>query len=304
MILDKYVGSVAVLALVFMCSCARTAGNGPLSTPSGKPVVVATTSTLAALVKTVAGDAMDVRSLVPIGASPETYEPAPKDLVELSRAAVIVENGSGLEAWLSKLLADASPRARVVVLSDSLPGSASHPDGHPFANPHFWLDPTYAVVYVHTIARALAAADPAHAAFYQANASLEAKHLAMLDAWTKRQISSIPPDRRAMIADHDAWYYFDRRYGIEDVGAIEQSPGKEPSAADLVRLIARARAHNVRAIFAEPEFSPKLAKQLADSAGIKTVTDLYDDSLGAAPELSSYEGMMRHDVNAIVQALR
>ncbi len=304
MILDKIRMSAAPLAFAVMTACGHTAGNSPAPTASAKPMVVATTSTLASLVKMVAGDAIEVRSLVPIGASPETYEPAPQDLIELSHAAVIVENGSGLEAWLTKLLANAPPKARMVVLSDSLPAQVSHPNGSAFANPHYWLDPYYAASYVRAIADALAATDPAHAALYRANATAEIKRLAALDAWTRQQISTIPPDQRAMIADHDAWFYFDRRYGIDDVGAIEQSPGREPSAADLVSLIARAKVHHVRAIFAEPEFSPRLAKQLADSAGIKTVTNLYDDSLGTTPDLSSYEGMMHHDVNTIVQALK
>lgn len=304
MILDKTRMSVAVLALAAVVSCGRTSGNAPAPAASARLVAVASTSTLASLVKTVAGDAIDVHWLVPMGASPETYEPAPQDLIQLTHAAVIVENGSGLEAWLTKLLADASPQARVVVLSESLPSQVSHPNGSEYANPHFWLDPQYAASYVRAIADALAATDPAHAALYRTNAAAEIKRLAALDAWTRQQISSIPPSQRAMIADHDAWFYFDKRYGIDDVGAIEQSPGKEPSAADLVSLIARAKAHNVRAIFAEPEFSPKLAKQLADSAGIKTVTNLYDDSLGTTPDLSSYEGMMYHDVKTIVQALK
>ncbi|HXW52133.1 MAG TPA: metal ABC transporter substrate-binding protein [Candidatus Acidoferrales bacterium] len=301
MILDKR--WVWTLAVLLMAGCGRSSQTTPQAQSSAKPIIVATTSTLASLVKTVAGDRMDVHSLVPIGASPETYEPSPSDLVALSNAAVVVENGSGLELWLSKLLENAK-NARIVVLADALPAQIGHPAGAQFANPHFWLDPHYAAIYVGAIASALSAVDPPNASFYRSNALVEQRKLAALDVWTVKQIATIPVDQRAMIADHDAWYYFDRRYGIEDVGAIERFPGTEPSASDLAALIAQAKAHHVRAIFAEPEFSPRLARQLADSAGITTVTDLYDDSLGTTPELSTYEGMMHHDVNAIVQALR
>jgi zinc/manganese transport system substrate-binding protein len=302
MILDKRLSVVLILAGAV--ACAHTQVTNPAPSASSQLLVVATTSTLASLVKSVGGDAADVHWLVPIGASPETYEPVPKDLVEISHAAVIIENGSGLEAWLAKLLSEASPRARIVILSDSLPQAIAHPNGNEYANPHFWLDPLYAMAYVDAIEGALAAADPVHARYYHTNATAERKRLAALDVWIRRQIATIPPARRAMIADHDAWYYFDRRYGIDDAGAIEKSPGKEPSAADLVALIAQAKTHNVHAIFAEPEFSPRLAKQLADAANITTVTDLYDDSLGTAPGLNSYEGMMRHDVTTLVQALK
>lgn len=304
MILDKcrrLVPAVLIIAAVACNPVNRSPGAVPSA--SSKPIAIATTSTLASLVVAVADGHLQVRSLVPVGASPETYEPSPQDFVALNEAAVVFENGSGLESWLSKLLGNAK-KAQIVVLSDALPREVSHPAGAQFANPHFWLDPRYASLYVDAIGNALASVDPAHAAAYRSNAAAEKKKLGALDVWTAKEIATIPEGQRAMIADHDAWYYFDRRYGIEDVGAIERSPGREPSAADLAALIAQARAHHVRAIFAEPEFSPRLAKQLADSAGIATVTDLYDDSLGMTPELSTYEGMMRHDVNTIVQALR
>ncbi len=304
MVLDKC-RRLAPVLIIAALGCSPVAHPHEASVPSAppKPIAIATTSTLASLVTTVADGHLQVRSLVPVGASPETYEPSPQDFVALNEAAVVFENGSGLESWLSKLLANAK-KAQVVVLSDALPRDVSHPGGEQFTNPHFWLDPHYAALYVDAIENALASVDPAHAAAYRSNAAAEKKKLRALDGWITREIATIPEGQRAMIADHDAWYYFDRRYGIEDVGAIERSPRREPSAADLAALIAQARAHHVRAIFAEPEFSPRLAKQLADSAGIATVTDLYDDSLGTTPELSTYDGMMRHDVNTIVQALR
>lgn len=302
MILDKrFAACLAGLSIV-SAGCGRSV-QGPVASASAKPIAIATTSTLASLVRTVAGDRFEVRSLVPIGASPETYEPSPQDLVALGQAAIVFENGAGLESWFTKVLGEAR-NARIVVLSDALPRAVSHPNGAAFTNPHFWLDPHYAEAYVDAIAAGLAAVDPANAAVYRQNAAAEKRRLAALDTWIAKEIVTIPADQRAMIADHDAWYYFDRRYGIDDVGSIERFPGEEPSAADLVALIGEAKAHHVRAIFAEPEFSPKLAKQLADSAGITTVTDLYDDSLGTTPELSTYDGMMHHDVITIVQALR
>jgi zinc/manganese transport system substrate-binding protein len=297
--------ALAMCLLVVSCGHAAIPASRESPTPAapGRPLVVATTSTLAALVRTVSDDLADVRALVPIGVSPETYEPTPRDLVALSEASVIVENGAGLETWLAKVLGNAPPQARVLVLSESLPVAVTGRTGTQ-VNPHFWLDPTYAARYVSAIADALAAVDPRHAAAYRVNAARERKRLAALDVWIRRQIAAIPPSRRVMVTDHDAWYYFDRRYGIQDLGAIESSPGKEPSAADFAALVALARARHVPAIFAEPEFSPRLAKELADSAGITTVTDLYDDSLGTTPALSTYEGMMKHDVTTIVRALR
>lgn len=312
MILDKpkapragWLALALCIAVLTACSPSQHA-SVPQPTPSspGQSLhVAATISTLAALVKAVGGDKVDVVSIVPIGVSPETYDPSPRDLIAVANAQIIFKNGAGLEIWLDKMLrAVAKPSTKVVVLSDGLPVAGAKGPGEP-GNPHLWLDPTYAQVYVHKIVAALSEVDPANAAYYSAREKVEQKQLAQLDAWIKQRIATIPPSNRTMLTFHDAWYYFDRRYGIRDVGAIEQSPGQSPSAAYLAALIAQARASGTRAVFAEPQFSPKLAQQLAASAGIKTVTDLYDDTLGTTPQLQTYEGMMHYDVDTIVKAL-
>jgi manganese/iron transport system substrate-binding protein len=313
MILDKKKASRPVwfalalsIAVLTGCSSPQRAGAPQPTTPTSSAQhlhVAATISTLAALVKAVGGDKVEVVSIVPIGVSPETYDPSPRDLIALANAQIIFKNGAGLEIWLDKMLrAVAKPSTKVVVLSDGLPVAGAKGPGEP-GNPHLWLDPTYAQAYVRKMADAMSEVDPANGADYRARERDELAHLAELDAWIKQRIATIPPANRTMLTFHDAWYYFDRRYGIRDVGAIEQSPGQSPSAAYLAALIGQARASGTRAVFAEPQFSPKLARQLADSAGIKTVTDLYDDTLGTTPQLQTYEGMMRYDVDTIVKAL-
>lgn len=294
--------AAAALAALTLGACSKTRPAVQAPPSVARVNVVATMSTIAALVQSVGGDRVDVTSLVPVGASPETYEPTPHDVVSLAKARLIVENGAGLELWLAKLLRSAASRsARVLVLSDGLPVEGAS-TGQP-GNPHLWLDPHFAKTYVSKIAGALREVDPVNALTYSANERAQLARLDALDAWIKQKIARVPVQQRAMITFHDAWYYFDRRYGLRDIGAIEPSPGQEPSAAWLAKLIALARDNHVKAVFAEPQFSPKLAAELASSAGIKTVRDLYDDTLGATPGLQTYEGIMRYDVNTIVEAL-
>jgi ABC-type Zn uptake system ZnuABC Zn-binding protein ZnuA len=264
--------------------------NGPLD-------AVVTFSTLGAIVKDVGGDRVNITSLVPVGAAPETYEPTPADLIALSHADVVFENGSGLEAWMDKLLRSAGGDKSPVTLSGITDPAHAQ-------NPHFWLDPSKASEYAAEIASTLESADPQHAAEYRAHLKQTQTRYRVLDRWIAREIATIPPGQRVMICFHDAWYYFDKRYGIKDVGAIEPSPGQEPSAGAFAQLIADAKKNHVHAVFAEPQFSPKLARQLADGAGITTVSDLYDDTLGTAPALTTYEGLLRFDVERIVEALR
>jgi manganese/iron transport system substrate-binding protein len=290
---------VAVAIGVAFAGCGGTSKTVS-TTPSGSNAplnVVVTFSTLGAIVKDVGGDRVNVTSIVPVGGAPETYEPTPSDLIALSHADVVFENGSGLEAWMDKLLRSAGGDKSPVTLSGITDPARAQ-------NPHFWLDPAKASDYAAKIASALESADPRHAADYRAHLKQTQTRYHALDVWIAHEIATIPPDRRVMICFHDAWYYFDRRYGIKDVGAIEPSPGQEPSAGAFAQLIADAKKNHVHAVFAEPQFSPKLARQLADGAGITTISDLYDDTLGTTPELTTYEGLLRYDVERIVEALR
>lgn len=303
MILDKFaLRRVAAGAAVAVALAGCSAQPGSPTAPVGAQELTAacTISTLCSLVSSVAGDGVAVNGIVPVGASPETYEPSPSDVVTLSHARLLFENGLGLESWMSKILANSgSHDLTTIVLSDAVPASAKVS-----GNPHLWMDPVFAEAYVKYIAAALIAADPAHAATYRADASRELARLSALDRWIRGQIATVPPSHRAMICFHDAWYYFDRRYGIKNVGAIEPSPGQDPSPGYFAHLIALARANHVRAVFGEPQYSPKLAMALQSSAGIAIFTNLYDDTLGTSRDVSSYEDMIRFDVSVIVKALR
>lgn len=301
MILDKLpvrtAGSAISAAAIFIAGCAAHHDAATSNSASAKLSVACTISTLCSLVASVGGSDVELHGLVPVGASPETYEPTPSDVVALSRAQILFENGLGLEAWLQKLMTTAAPRGLVAVtLSDSVQRISG--------NPHLWMDPIYAAAYVRDIAQTLIANDAAHAPAYRANEAAELRQLDALDKWIRTQINTIPPDRRAMICFHDAWFYFDRRYGIKNVGAIEPYAGQEPSPGYFAHLVALAKQYHVRAVFGEPQFSPKLATALQSSAGIKVFTNLYDDTLGTGNDVSSYEAMMRRDVSVIVTALR
>lgn len=263
--------------------------------PAGGLRVLATTTLLASLAADVGRGRATVTSLLPVGASPETYQPAPADIVRVHEARLIVENGAGLERWLGAMLGGGAG-ARIVTCSDGLPIVA--------ANPHLWLDPVYAMHYVEAMRDGMIAADPAGAAVYRANAAHLDARLVRLVASIRAQIAKIPAANRTMIVFHNAWLYYDARFGLRTLGAIEEVPGSEPNAAHLARLIDAARAARVRAIFAEPEYNPKLVDSVARSAGIANVAVLYDDSVGTSPQTLDYISMLETDTATIVSALR
>jgi ABC-type Zn uptake system ZnuABC Zn-binding protein ZnuA len=270
---------------------------GAAATPPSHLRVVTTTTLLASLASSVGAGRADVASLMPVGASPETYEPSPADIGRLADAQVIVENGAGLEAWLDGMLRSVQGSgAHLVICSAGLPVVAG--------NPHLWLDPIYARTYVARMRDAFVAADPGGAKTYRANAALLDFRLADLDERIARAIRSLPPSRRGMIVFHNAWLYYDHRYGLRTLGVIEEFPGTEPSAAHLAQLVDLARANHLRTLFAEPEYNPKLLQAVARSAGITNIAVLYDDSVGTSPATRDYLAMLETDTQTIVDGLK
>lgn len=284
---------IAFALVAALCACSTPAA-GPAS--AAIPVVTSF-STLNSFVEAVGGKRVSVQNLVPVGASPENYEPTPQDVATLSEARLLVVNGAGIEAWLGKTLANAQNAAlHTVVCSDGLPVR--------IGNPHLWMDPIYAKQYVAKIRTGLASLDPAHAAEYAANAAAYDAKLDALVASIRSQIATIPASQRTMIVFHNAWLYYNARFGIKTVGVIEVNPGQDPNPQQIASLVDLAKRYHVRAVFAEPEYSPKLAQSLARSAGISVVSDLYDDSIGTNPQVRDYLSMMRYDTATIVKALR
>jgi ABC-type Zn uptake system ZnuABC Zn-binding protein ZnuA len=285
----------AMLAAMVLAGCSR--GPGQTAGGSGGVTVVATTSTLASLAVAVVGDPGRIHSLVPVGSSPEDYQPAPQDIEAIHDASVLVENGANLEGWLQSDLDNArNEKLTVVVCADGLPVRDN--------NPHLWMDPEFARVYVRKIRDALVLADPPNAAAYRSNAAAYDSQLVALIARTRQKIATIPPTQRAMIVFHNAFTYYDERFGLRSIGVLENHPGAEPSPQHIAEIVTLARANHVRAVFSEPEYSPKLVEALAESAGIKTVDSLYDDSVGTDPNVDNYIGMLDYDTDTIVHALQ
>ena len=285
--------AVAALGLLLLAACS----HAPQARPHGQLRIVATTTTLASIARGAAGEKADVRSLVPIGVSPEDFQPAPDAIEALRNADVLVENGAGLEGWLETTIRNAgNPNLRIVVCTAGLPVANG--------NPHLWMDPIFARAYAAKIRDALIAADTAHAAAYRAAAAAYDKTLAALTTRAQAKLQMIPPARRTMIVFHNAFDYYAKRFGLNVVGAIEPIAGAEPNPAHVADLVRLARSQHVPAVFAEHEYSDKLARALAQSAGGLEVAFLYDDSLGTQPGTDTYVGLIDTDTDTIVSALK
>jgi ABC-type Zn uptake system ZnuABC Zn-binding protein ZnuA len=292
--------ALGVAAMLVVAGC----GPGTGATPSGGTAlkVVATTTVFADIVRNVGGDRVSVASIIPAGAGPEDYEPKPADAKKLADADLIVSNGVGLDDFLDRLIVAAGEgSAARLVLGNGIPTIKVNGED----NPHFWLDPTLvADHYVPSISTALGRLDPAGAATYEANAAAYVAQLRDLDAADKAKIETIPPANRKLVTFHDAFPYFAAHYGFEVVGVILANVGQEPTASDLAALVGQVKATHTRAVFSEAQFSPDLARTLAQEAGVtEVVTTLYNDTVGPPPT-DTYLKMMAWNVDEIVKALR
>ncbi len=298
-----WLAAAALAIAVTGCSAAGPSSSSDLPSPEpGALRVVATTTVLADLVARVGGSKVSVISLVPKGGEVHTFDPTPLTLTTLSEAHLIVANGLGLDDSLTALVADVGSKGTVLKLAEGLEGATIlREDGE--ANPHLWLNVAYARKYAARIALALRTAAPAQAAAIDASAAAYDARLAELDAWVRSQVAVVPPANRKIISLHEAFPYFAEAYGLEIVGAVVATPGQDPSAGEIAALIAAIKASGAKAIFSEAQFSDKLARTIADEAGVQVESNLYNDSVGDPPA-DTYEGLIRWDVERIVAALK
>ncbi len=282
---------------------ALTACSAPASpSTNGLLAVVATTSLIGDVARQIGADRVSVNVLLPIGADPHAFEPRPQDVAALTDADLVLVNGLGLEATLQPLLGNART---IVTVSDGIPALPFAEEGGGL-DPHVWQDPNNVIVWVRNIRDAFAQADPAHADEYASNAETYIAELTALDAWIKEQVAQIPEANRKLVTDHEDFGYFTARYGFEQVGAVvpSVSTGSAPSAQELAALEDAIRSSGVKAVFVGSTVSPDLSRRVADDTGIRLVF-LFTDSLSAAGgDAESYLAFMRHNVNAIVEALK
>ena len=268
--------------------------------------VITSLPVLKDMAREVGGDRVKVTSLIPAGADVHTFQLVPKDLVSVKEADIVVFNGLDLEAPIEDAVMNAlNSKAVVVRLGEELDESyleESDEHGHDSkGNPHLWLDPIIAMKYVDLISKAFREIDAPGAATYEANARRYISELEALDIELSDTISAIPEERRKLVTFHDAFPYFARRYGLDMVGVVIESPGREPSAKELDDLLLQIQDSGVTAVYTEPQFNARILELLASDAGIKVLT-LYSDALDEVA--GSYVEMMRFNAQQLVEGLK
>jgi len=311
---------VAAIALTVGACGGSSASTSP--TNGSGYVVLATTSVFADIAKLALGDTVTIDTIVPAGVDVHTFEPSPADAQKLTDADLIVMNGLGLDEWVLTLLESAGKsEADVLELGEDLVGfeyiegaeeeheagteeeSETDEHGHGGTDPHIWLDPAGAQLYMERIAKRVSddradLADRIALAFGEGVDQLTA-----LKNDIAAKYAAIPAEKRKIVTFHDAFSYYARAYGITVVGVAVEAPGQDPSVQEIAALIEAIRAAGVTSIFSEVQFPSKVLDQIAAETGAVVLEDLYSDALGASPA-DTYIGAMRTNAEAILASFK
>ncbi|MCI0565913.1 zinc ABC transporter substrate-binding protein [bacterium] len=308
-------GAIIILAVLFYFG--GLFGGQKKSSDDGRLTVITTFFPLYDFTRNIAGDRANIDIL--FFQTPEVSSFTPTDVEKINNADMLIKNGAGFEPVLDDLLA-ASDNKDIVVVDTSVgvallkseeeeeegehekTSEESEEGGHAHGSfdPHIWLDPQNAIVQVENIRDALALHDPENREFYETNAEAYIRSLRELDNEIRKETTSFRT--KDFIAFHPAFIYFSEQYGLHQVAAIEEFPGKEPSPRYLAEVMDTIHSTGVTVIFSEPQFSPKIVDQIA--ADLEIAVRILDPVETGDPNRDSYVSIMKTNLETLKEAMK
>ncbi|MFJ9553448.1 metal ABC transporter substrate-binding protein [Nocardiopsis sp. NPDC101807] len=292
----------AGLALALpLTACSAEAGQTRDDT---RPLVLTTFTVLADMVGNVAGDRVEVASLTRPGAEIHGYEPTPDDLVRGQDADLIMENGLGLEAWFQQFTERVE--APTALLSDgieTIPISSGEYEGEP--NPHAWMSPDNALVYVDNIRDALTELDPGGEAAYAEAAEAYKAEISEVGDYLDTELAELPEDARALVTCEGAFSYLARDAGLSERYLWPVNAETEGTPQQIASVTGFVRDNGVPTVFCESTVNDGTQRSVARETGAQMGGTLYVDSLSEADgPVPTYLDLLRHDAETIVAGLR
>jgi manganese/iron transport system substrate-binding protein len=267
--------------------------------------VVTTFTVIADMVKNVAGDAAEVTSITKPGAEIHEYQPTPGDIKRAQGAQLIMANGLNLERWFERFYQHLDGVPEVIVSAGVKPiGIGEGPyNGKP--NPHAWMSPDNALIYVDNIRDALVKYDPAHAETYRQNAAAyKQKITAALDP-LRQQIADIPEDKRWMVTSEGAFSYLARDLGMKELYLWPVNADQQGTPQQVRKVIDQVKKNAIPAVFSESTVSDKPARQVARETGAHYGGVLYVDSLSNAQgPVPTYLDLLRVTTETLAQGIK
>lgn len=299
---------LAVATVLWLSACA-SAGE-----PRGEGEqirAVATIGMIADAVDSIGGGRLFVQALMGAGVDPHLYKARAGDVRKLANAHIIFYNGLHLEAAMSEVLEEMDAWTPTVAVTERIDPNRLHSPPVYGGNydPHIWFDVTLWMEAAARIRDALIELDPTGAEVYRARARRYLERLADLDAWVRQRVGELPRERRVLVTAHDAFGYFGAAYGFEVRGLQGINTAAEAGTADVQRLADEIARRRIPAIFVEssiPQRTIEAVRAAVRSRGfdVEIGGQLFSDAMGDAGTVEgTYIGMVRHNVNTIVNAL-
>ncbi len=241
--------------------------------------VVTTFTIIQDMAQNIAGDAATVESITKPGAEIHDYEPTPKDIVKAQSADLVLWNGLNLERWFEKFFQNVKDKPAVVVTEGIEPMSINEGPYTGNPNPHAWMSPSNALIYIENIKNALVKYDPQNKETYEKNAALYAQKIKELDKPLREKLAQVPEAQRWLVTSEGAFSYLTRDYGFKEAYLWPINAEQQGTPQQVRKVIETVKANNIPVVFSESTISPKPAKQVAKESGAKYGGVLYVDSL-------------------------
>ncbi len=288
----------AGVCALFAVGCGETKKKSA----SGKKRVVTSFTIIADMAREVAGDAAEVESITKPGAEIHGYEPTPKDIVKAQGADLVLWNGMNLELWFEKFFTNVKDVPGAVLTEGITPLGISEGPYTGKPNPHAWMSPANAVIYVENIRRALVKMDPANEAAYTANAAAYTAKIKALDEPVRQKLETIPQEQRWLVSSEGAFSYLCENYGLRQLYLWPINADAQGTPQQVRQVIDGVRANKIPVVFSESTVSDKPARQVCKETGARYGGVLYVDSLtdadGPAP---TYLKLLEANADTIVK---
>lgn len=264
--------------------------------------VVTTFTVIQDIAQNVAGDAATVESITKPGAEIHEYEPTPKDIVKAQSADLILWNGLNLERWFERFFQNIKDKPAVVVTEGITPLSIYEGPYKDAPNPHAWMSPSNALIYIENIKNAFVKYDPQNADTYQKNAAAYAEKIKQLDKPLREKLSQIPADQRWLVTSEGAFSYLAKDYDLKEGYLWPINAEQQGTPQQVRKLIDLVKKNHIPVVFSESTVSAKPAQQVAKESGAKYGGVLYVDSLSAADgPVPTYIDLLNVTVSTIVK---
>lgn len=264
--------------------------------------VVTTFTVIQDIAQNVAGDAATVESITKPGAEIHEYEPTPKDIVKAQSADLILWNGLNLERWFERFFQNIKDKPAVVVTEGITPLSIYEGPYKDAPNPHAWMSPSNALIYVENIKNTLVKYDPQNADTYQKNAAAYAEKIKQLDKPLREKLAQIPADQRWLVTSEGAFSYLAKDYDLKEGYLWPINAEQQGTPQQVRKLIDLVKKNHIPVVFSESTVSAKPAQQVAKESGAKYGGVLYVDSLSAADgPVPTYIDLLNVTVSTIVK---